>query len=113
MSFLRNMALAMAVMATVGPGAQAQEADTAAIKPEKFKDWDLFCRETKTPNAPRVCEMRTVIMSKEGKGVSALAVASVSGPGGEDAQVIASALVPLGVDLTLEPTMTVGDGKPI
>jgi invasion protein IalB len=112
MSFLQNMALAAAVMAAVGSGAQAQEADTPTIKPEKFKDWDLFCREVKTPNDPRVCEMRTVIISKDGKGVSALAVASVSAPG-EAAQVIASALVPLGVDLTLEPTMTVGEGKPV
>ena len=116
MNFLRDMALAMVVMAAVGSGAQAQDAnpsaDAPSAKPEKFKDWDLFCSEAKA-NAPRVCEIRTVIVAKDGQHLGALAVASLPAPSGESAQVIASALVPLGVDLTAEPRLAVGEAKPV
>jgi invasion protein IalB len=116
MIFWRNMAVAVLVTATIGAGAAAQEAEqpagTPPIKPEKFKDWDLFCPAPKTASAPRLCEMRTIIVSKEGQRLGALAVASVQAPGGS-AQVIASALVPLGVDLTTAPRLLVGEGEPI
>lgn len=116
MTFWRNVAIAALVTAAVGSGAAAQEAqqpaNTPPVKPEKFKDWDLFCPQPNSADAPRVCEMRTVIVSKEGQRLGALAVASVPAAGGS-AQVIASALVPLGVDLTLAPTLLAGEGKPI
>jgi invasion protein IalB len=119
MKFKRIAALAALMFLALGSGAPvpvqealAQEAEptanASAVKPEKFKDWDLFCPEAKA-GAPRVCQIRTVIVSKEGKGIGALVVASNAG--GE--QVIASALVPLGVDLTAQPTLAVGEGQPI
>lgn len=112
----RNMAVAALMTVAIGSGAAAQEAEQPAnappVKPEKFKDWDLFCPERNTASAPRVCEMRTIIVSKEGQRLGALAVASIPAPGGS-AQVIASALLPLGVDLTSEPRLLVGEGKPI
>jgi invasion protein IalB len=116
MNSLQSMVLAALMMAAVGSGAAAQEAqppaDAPPVKPEKFKDWDLFCLEPKTANAPRVCEIRTVIASDKGQRLGVLVVATVDEPGDEAGQMIASALVPLGVDLTAEPTLAVGADQP-
>jgi invasion protein IalB len=117
MRFKRIMELTTLTFLALGSGALVQEAwpqeaeptaNAPVVKPEKFKDWDLFCPPPQA-GAPRVCQIRTVIVSKEGKGIGALVVASNAG--GE--QVIASALVPLGVDLTAQPTLAVGESQPI
>jgi invasion protein IalB len=112
----RNMALAAFMLVAIGSGARAQEAqpaaDPSAVKPEKFKDWSLFCQEPKGANAPQLCEIRTVIVSDKGQRLGALAVATIADPGAPSGQMIASALVPLGVDLTSEPTLAVGEGQP-
>jgi invasion protein IalB len=96
-------------------GALAQEAQptaTAAMaKPEKYKDWDLFCPKPAAANAPQVCEIRTVILSDKKKPLGVLVVAAEVGGGGKE--VIASALLPLGVDLTQQPSLAVGTGSPI
>jgi invasion protein IalB len=117
MNFHRNMALATLMIVAIGSGAMAQEAqpsaETPSVKPEKFKDWDLFCPEPKAANAPRMCEIRTIIVSDKGQRLGALAVATITEPGGAKGQMIASALVPLGVDLTSQPTLAVGEGQPI
>lgn len=121
MNFKRITALATLMVLALGFGAPVQEAraqeaeptaTAASVKPEKFKDWDLFCPPPKA-GAPRLCEIRTVIVSKEGKRMGALVVAGVAESGGVGGQVIASALVPLGVDLTAQPTLAVGEGQPI
>lgn len=115
MNFQRTMALAILVVVATGSAAVAQEAQPTAnapsVKPEEFKDWTLFCPEAKGAGAPQLCEIRTVIVSDKGQRLGALAVANVAGKGG--AQMIASALLPLGVDLTEEPTLAVGESRPI
>ncbi|NJO38411.1 MAG: hypothetical protein HC871_13420, partial [Rhizobiales bacterium] len=96
-------------------GALAQEtqptATAAMAKPEKYKDWDLFCPKPVAANAPQVCEIRTIILSDKGQRLGALVIAAAVGGGGKE--VIASALLPLGVDLTQPPSLAVGTGKPI
>jgi invasion protein IalB len=89
-------------------GALAQNAQTTATapKPEKFKDWDLFCPQPPA-NAPQVCEMRTIILSDKKKPLGALVVAAQVG----GKEVIASALLPLGGDLTQQPTLAAGASK--
>lgn len=115
MKFKQIMALAMLMFLIPGSGALAQSAqptaNAPAVKPEKFKDWELFCPERKDANAPQVCEIRTVIVSEKKQRLGALVVAAEAGGGG--GQMIASALLPLGVDLTFQPTLATGTGKPI
>jgi invasion protein IalB len=110
MKFKQTMALATLTFLAVASSALAQEAQptaTAAMaKPEKYKDWDLFCPKPVAANAPQVCEMRTVILSDKGQRLGVLVVAAQVGGGGQE--VIASALLPLGVDLTQQPSLTVG-----
>ena len=114
MKFQQIVALATLISTALGSGALAQDAqptaNTLPTKPEKFKDWDLICPPPKEANGRRVCEIRTVILSDKGQKLGALVVAAIAGdPRGE---VIASALLPLGVDLTSEPTLEV-EGKPM
>ncbi|HEV8392341.1 MAG TPA: invasion associated locus B family protein [Dongiaceae bacterium] len=115
MKFKRIMALATLMFLIPGSGALAQNTqpttNAPAVKPEKFKDWELFCPERKDANAPQVCEIRTVIVSDKGQRLGALVVAAEAG--NADSQMIASALLPLGVDLTFQPTLAAGTGKPI
>lgn len=117
MKFNQIMALATLMFLALGSDALVQEAwaqeaeptaNTPSAKPEKFKDWDLSCPPPKA-GAPRVCQIQTVIVSKEGKGIGALVVASSAG----SEKVIASTLVPLGVDLQAQPTLAVGEGQPV
>jgi invasion protein IalB len=120
MKFKQTMALATLTFLAVAfgaltSGALAQEAQPTATasmaKPEKHKDWDLFCPKPVAANAPQVCEIRTVILSDKGQRLGALVVAAQVGGGGKE--VIASALLPLGVDLTQAPSLAVGPDKPI
>jgi invasion protein IalB len=110
MNSWRILILAMLMSVATGFGALAQEAQptatTSTVKPEKYKDWDLFCPKPPAANAPQVCEIRTIILSDKGKPLGALVVAAQVGGGGKE--VIASALLPLGVDLTQQPSLTVG-----
>lgn len=113
---LRHMtALATMMVLALASSALAQEtqptATAAMSKPEKYKDWDLFCPKPAAANAPQVCEIRTVILSDKGQRLGALVVAAQVGGGGKE--VIASALLPLGVDLTQQPSLAAGSGKPI
>lgn len=113
MKFMQTMALATLAFLAVASGAQAQNAQSTANapKPEKYKDWDLFCHTPPAANAPQVCEIRTIILSDKGQRLGALVVAAQVGGGGKE--VIASALLPLGVDLTQAPSLAVGPDKPI
>lgn len=90
--------------------ALAQATPPAAPQAEAFKDWELFCPEPKPKDKPRICEIRTVIKGKQGGRLGALAVASNPEPGSASEPMIATALLPLGVDLTLAPALTIGDG---
>lgn len=116
MNFQRSMAVAILMIVALGPRAAAQEGEAApgapAGKAEKYKDWTLLCSEA-TGNAPQVCEIGTVLVSDKGQRLGALAVASIAEPGGTGTRMIASALVPLGVDLRSNPTLTVGTGQPM
>ena len=116
MDFQRSMAVAIVMIVGLGTGAIAQEGESApgapAGKGEKYKDWTLICSEP-TGNAPQVCEIGTVLVSDKGQRLGALAVASIAEPGGAGGRMIASALVPLGVDLRSQPTLTVGAGQPM
>lgn len=120
MNLWKALALA-AIAATFSEGASAQQTQQApattaaptAAQPETFKDWSLYCHPPKTAGEPRVCEIRTVVLSKDGKPLGALVVAAVPDEKTKQAQVIASALVPLGVDLLIEPAFKVDDGKPM
>ena len=112
MKFTQTVALATLAFLAVASGALAQSAQSTANtpKPEKYKDWDLFCPKPAAANAPQVCEIRTIILSDKGQRLGALVVAAQVGGGKE---VIASALLPLGVDLTQPPSLAVGPDKPI
>jgi invasion protein IalB len=118
MNLWKTLALAAAA-ATFNASASAQETQQApattaaptAAKPEDFKDWKLYCPQPKAANEPRVCEIRTVILSKDGKPLGALVVAAVPEEKTKEMQVMTSALVPLGVDLMIEPAFKVDDGK--
>jgi invasion protein IalB len=118
MNLRKALALA-AVAATFNAGAYAQQTQQApattaaptAAQPEAFKDWSLYCPPPKAANERPVCEIRTVVLSKEGKPLGALVVAAVPDEKTKQTQVIASALVPLGVDLMIEPAFKVDDGK--
>jgi invasion protein IalB len=111
MTLKHTMALAtmMVLALTSGAFAQSTQSTANAPKPEKYKDWDLFCPKPPAASAPKVCEIRTIILSDKGQRLGALVVAAEVG--GTD--VIASALLPLGVDLTQQPSLAVGTGKPI
>jgi len=118
MIFKQTVALATLTFLAVASGAltsgalaqEAQPTATASMaKPEKYKDWDLFCPKPVAANAPQVCEMRTVILSDKGQPLGALVVAAAVGGGGNE--MITSALLPLGVDLTQQPSLTVGSSK--
>ena len=117
MNSWRIVPLALLMSVAAGFGALAQEAqptqptNTAATmaKPEKYKDWDLFCPKQAAANAPKVCEIRTIILSDKGKPLGALVVAAEVGSGGKE--MITSALLPLGVDLTQQPSLSVGSSK--
>jgi invasion protein IalB len=120
----RKKAIALAALAAalaVSAGASAQETQPApapatpsqtAPKPQKFDDWDLFCPERKTAET-QVCEARTVVVGKQGQRLGALVVAVITEAKTKDSQIIASALVPLGVDLTMPPALKIDDGKAI
>ena len=103
---LTSLALASGALTS---GTLAQEAQPTATvsmaKPEKYKDWDLFCPKPAAANAPQVCEIRTIILSDKGQRLGALVVAAQAGG--------ASALLPLGVDLSQQPLLAVGTSKPI
>lgn len=118
----RHVAACVGVMlAAVAMGeartASAQATQPAAQTPastagaEAFKDWELFCPEPKPKDKPRVCEIRTLIKGKEGGRLGALAVAANPEPGSTSEPMIATALLPLGVDLTLAPALKVGEGQ--
>jgi invasion protein IalB len=109
MKFHHTMVLATAIALAVVPGAVAQNTTANAPRPEKYKDWDLFCAVPSAANAPQVCEMRTIILSDKKQPLGALVIAAQVG----GKEVIASALLPLGVDLTQAPSLAVGAGKPI
>ena len=113
MMLKHTVALATTMVLALTSGSVAQEAQptaTAAMaKPEKYKDWDLFCPKPAAANAPQVCEIRTIILSDKGKPLGALVVAAQVGGGGKE--IITSALLPLGVDLTQPPSLTVGSSK--
>src|SRR5262245_4158430 len=74
MNLWKALALA-ALAATLGVNASAQEtqptpaanAAPTTAQPEDFKDWKLYCPQPKAANDPRVCEARTVVLSKDGK----------------------------------------------
>ena len=112
MKFMHTITLALLLTAATGIGALAQEtqptATAAMAKPEKYKDWELFCHKA-AANGPQVCEMLTVILSDKGQRLGALVVAAEVGGGGKE--MVASALLPLGVDLTQQPSLSVGSSK--
>ena len=120
MNLWKALALA-AIAATCHVSAYAQQAQPAPAatvapteaKPEDFKDWKLYCPQPKDANQPRICEMRTVLLSNDGKPLGALAVAAVPEEKTGQMQIITSALVPLGVDLMIEPALKIDDGKPM
>lgn len=97
--------LGLAAFWSLPAGAQAEGAA------EAFKDWQLFCPEPKPKDKPRVCEIRTVITGKEGARLGALAVAANPDPAAAAEPLIVTALLPLGVDLTLAPALKVGEGE--
>ena len=89
----------------------AQETSAAPAVPEAeaFKDWELLCPEPKPTDKPRVCEIRTIIKSNEGGRLGALAVAANPDSNAAPVPMIATALLPLGVELTMIPALKVGD----
>ena len=111
MKFVHTMALATMMVLAVTSGAVAQSTQPAANtpKPEKYKDWDLFCPKPVAANAPQVCQIRTVILSSEKKPLGVLLVAAEVGVGTKE--MIASVLQPLGTDLTQQPSLTAGSSK--
>ena len=111
MKFVHTMALATMMVLAVTSGAVAQSTQPAANtpKPEKYKDWDLFCPKPVAANAPQVCQIRTVILSSEKKPLGVLLVAAEVGVGTKE--MIASVLLPLGTDLTQQPSLTAGSSK--
>ena len=106
---MRLLMAAAVIFGAVLQGGIATAQETAS-QPETFKDWELVCPAPKPTDKPRVCEIRTIILSDTGQRLGALVVAAQVG-GGPD--VIASALLPLGVDLSQQPSLAVGSGNPI
>ncbi|MGH6893741.1 MAG: invasion associated locus B family protein [Dongiaceae bacterium] len=113
-SMSRVAVLAAGIAAAAAPEAPAQSAPTATpATAERFKDWELFCPQPKPKDKPRICEVRTIIIGKEGARLGALAIALNPEPGAKELPMIATALLPLGVDLTRAPTLRVGEGTPL
>jgi invasion protein IalB len=109
-TILLRAALAFGLAAAAATHVLAQSAPAAA---ERFKDWELFCPAPNPTDKPRVCEVRTVITGKEGARLGALAIALNPEPGAPERPMIATALLPLGVDLKIAPAMKVGENKPL
>lgn len=107
---VRVLIAAAAILAAALPCGIGAAQETAP-KPEVFKDWELFCPEPKPAGKPRVCEIRTVIKGKEGGRLGALAVAANPDPAANAVPMIATALLPLGVDLTIAPALKVGENQ--
>lgn len=105
---MRSLMGAVAILGAVLHGGVATAQETTP-KPETFKDWELLCPEPKSTDKPRVCEIRTVIKSKEGGRLGALAVAANPDPNAAPVPMIATALLPLGVELTMIPALKVGE----
>lgn len=112
MRFMQTAALATLTFLAIASGALAQEAQptatAAAAKPVKYKDWELFCHKPAAAGGTQVCEMLTVILSDKKQRLGALVVAAEVGGSQE---MIASALLPLGVDLTQQPSLSAGSSK--
>ena len=103
--------LRLAVLAAVfAPWPAVAQSAPAA---ERFKDWELFCPEPNPADKPRVCEVRTIIVGKEGARLGALAIALNPQPGSPALPMVATALLPLGVDLKIAPAMKVGESEPL
>jgi invasion protein IalB len=105
---MRSLMAAVVIFGTVLHSGIATGQETAP-KPETFKDWELLCPEPKPADKPRVCEIRTIIKSKEGGRLGALAVAANPDPNAAPVPMIATALLPLGVELTMIPALKVGE----
>jgi invasion protein IalB len=103
---MRLLIAAAVIFGAVLQGGTGTAQETAP-KPEVFKDWEMLCPEP--AGKPRVCEIRTVIKSKEGGRLGALAVAANPDPNAAPVPMIATALLPLGVELTMIPALKVGD----
>jgi invasion protein IalB len=117
-----NKAMILAALATLaistGAQAQAQSQDPqqtplAAAKPESFQDWQMFCPEPTGSVKTRVCEIRTVATGKDGRKLGAFAVAAITEIETKKSEIIASALVPLGVDLREDPALKIDEGQPM
>lgn len=106
---LLNLAAATALGVIAWSTAIWAQETSAAPKAEAFRDWELLCPEPKPVGKPRVCEIRTVIKSKEGGRLGALAVAANPDPAKSPVPMVATALLPLGVELTMIPALKVGD----
>jgi invasion protein IalB len=126
MNLTKAIALAALAALTIGSGASAQETPLLpatppaapsttppAAKPEGFQDWELFCPESKPAAEVRVCEIRTIMAGEGGRNVGALVVASITQIKTNNSEIIASALVPLGVDLTMDPALRIDEGQPV
>ena len=118
MNSSRAIALAALAALMIGGGASAQEtqpspAAAPAAKPEGFQDWELFCPEPKAAAEMRVCEIRTLMAGEGGRKVGALVVAAITQTKTNKSEIIASALVPLGVDLTMDPALKIDEGQPV
>ena len=122
MNLNKAMVLAMLATLAISAGAQAQsqtqaqdpqQTPLAAAKPETFQDWQLFCPEPNGSVKARVCEIRTVSTGKDGRKLGALAVAAITEVETKKSEIIASALVPLGVDLRADPALKIDDGQPM
>src|SRR5262245_725109 len=117
MELNKAIVLAACAMLTIGTAARAQDAQqapaTAAVKPENFQDWQLFCPEPSANADRHVCEIRTVAAGKDGRKLAALAVAAITETQTKKSEIIASALVPLGVDLRTGPALRIDNGNPV
>jgi len=118
MNRTKNMALAALAVLMIGTGASAQETQQSpaappAAKPVGFQDWELFCPEPAPAVEVKVCEIRTIMTGEDGRNVGALVVAAVTQTKTNSSEIIASALVPLGVDLTIDPALRIDEGQPV
>jgi invasion protein IalB len=114
----KTIALSALAALMISTGASAQEmqqppAAPPAPKPVGFQDWQLFCPDAAPAAEVRVCEIRTIMAGEDGRNVGALVVAAVTQPKTNDSEIIASALVPLGVDLTMDPSLRIDEGEPV
>ncbi len=111
----RHMRRLMAAVVIFGAALQGDVAPKIAVaqeatpKPETFKDWELLCPAPKPADKPPVCEIRTIIKSKEGARAGAVTVAANSDPAANPMPMVATALLPLGVELTMIPALKVGE----